>query len=109
MKRNKHKLISKSISLNNNSMASAPSVQPLRNKSITARKRKKTAMKVKAAIPNIVEKTMNYAKQEAWTLIHSYFNQSTENPLLSHQINSFNDFIRYGINSIIKQTNPVKV
>lgn len=51
----------------------------------------------------------NYAKKEAWTLIHSYFNQSSENPLLSHQINSFNDFVRYGINRVIQQTNPIKV
>ena len=58
---------------------------------------------------NISEEVFSYGKKEAWTLIHSYFNQGNQNSLLSHQIDSFNDFIRHGINQVIQQTNPVKV
>jgi DNA-directed RNA polymerase II subunit RPB2 len=58
----------------------------------------------------IKNEEFNYDQRTAFTIIHSYFNQNTQNsPLYSHQIDSYNDFVRYNINRIIQQTNPVKV
>lgn len=67
------------------------------------------SMNTTIPMEEVISNAVEYGKKEAWTIIHTYFNQSNENPLLSHQINSFNDFIRYGINRVIQQTNPVKV
>jgi DNA-directed RNA polymerase II subunit RPB2 len=63
---------------------------------------------------NINERNKNlildYDQRTAFTLVHSYFNQNSLNsPLYSHQIDSYNDFVRYNIDRIIQQTNPVKV
>jgi DNA-directed RNA polymerase II subunit RPB2 len=64
---------------------------------------------VSSSIVNDVIQEFKYDKKEAWTLIHTYFNQGNQNGLLSHQIDSFNEFIRHGINQVVQQTNPVKV
>jgi len=43
-----------------------------------------------------------------WEVIDKYFNDN-KNVLISHQLNSFNDFFENGINRIFQEKNPIKI
>ena len=43
----------------------------------------------------------------SWKVINTYFNENPEN-LVSHHLNSYNDFFSTGINRIFKENNPVR-
>ena len=43
-----------------------------------------------------------------WEVIDKYF-KDNKNVLISHQLNSFNDFFDNGINRIFREKNPIKI
>ena len=43
----------------------------------------------------------------SWKVIDTYFNENPEN-LVSHHLNSYNDFFSTGINRIFKENNPIR-
>ena len=50
---------------------------------------------------------MEEMEEISWKVIDTYFNENPEN-LVSHHLNSYNDFFSTGINRIFKENNPVR-
>jgi len=44
---------------------------------------------------------------DAWALIDSYMNTPGSNPLIRHQISSYNRFLEQGIDSVIQDSSPI--
>jgi DNA-directed RNA polymerase II subunit RPB2 len=52
-------------------------------------------------------KKMDEMEDISWKVIDTYFNENPDN-LVSHHLNSYNDFFSTGINRIFKENNPVR-
>ena len=50
---------------------------------------------------------MDEMEDISWKVIDTYFNENPDN-LVSHHLNSYNDFFSTGINRIFKENNPVR-
>ena len=53
-----------------------------------------------------VEKSIS-KENISWKLIDKYFKDNPNN-LVSHHLESFNDFFRHGINRIFRENNPIR-
>ena len=53
------------------------------------------------------EEGVGEMEEISWKLIDTYFNENPDN-LVSHHLNSYNDFFSTGINRIFKENNPVR-
>ena len=51
----------------------------------------------------------NYNKENAWTIIESYFGNKHLNRLVRHQVESYNHFINVQLQKTIDMFNPVRV
>ena len=46
--------------------------------------------------------------EKTWQVINSYFRDNNQ-ALVSHHIESYNDFFKFGIKQIFKENNPIKI
>lgn len=51
--------------------------------------------------------TDEYSYEDAWRIIDAFMNTPGGNPIIRHQISSYNRFIEHGIDAVIQDSSPI--